>query len=205
MLTVYIIAAAVGGILVLLSALGGGDGDTAELEGGAPHAEIDTGADADHGEHGGDLGWLSFFGMRFWSYFAAFFGLTGVLLSSLTDVAGGLIAGGAAMLGLFSGAGASTATRLLTRSQSSSGVASADLLGAEGVVLVTVRKDVPGKVRCSVRGDVLDLHALTTDDSPIPVGREVLVVGSEGHRVTVVPRETLLLSSTADESQRRGG
>lgn len=213
MLTIYIIAAAVGGALVLLSAIGGGgEGAEHEVEGGEAHAELDTGADHDHdggsdqaSDHEGDWSWMSFFGMRFWSYFSGFFGLTGVLLTMLTDLAVPLVAGGAALLGLFSGFGVSTATRLLTKTQTSSAVEGRDLIGAEGTVLVTVRKETPGKVRISAKGEVLDLQAITSDPTPLAVGREVVIVASQNHRVTVVPKETLLLESKTRTSEPVGG
>jgi hypothetical protein len=201
MLAIYILAAAIGGVLVVLSAIGGGDhGDGHAEIGTDAHAEIgtDAGSDIAHadgdGGHDADMGWLSFFGLRFWSYFGAFFGLTGLLLTWLTDLGSVMIAAGSGALGLFSGTGVSLGSRLLTSSQTSSAVHGKDLIGVEGVVLVTIKKDAPGKIRCSVRGEVIDLQALT-DEAAIPVGREVMIVSHEDHRVKVIPKESLLLQA----------
>ena len=84
---VYLFSFALGGILLLASILLG-DKDTgqadvdadadASADAGAPHQGLDHGVP---GSHGGLAGvFTAFLSMRFWMFFVAFFGLTGLVL-----------------------------------------------------------------------------------------------------------------------------
>jgi membrane-bound ClpP family serine protease len=63
-----------------------------------------------------------------------------------------------------------------------------DYIGVLGRTLVPVRPSQPGKVRVSIKGDTLDLIALSEGDKEIASGEEIVVVGLEGDRVRVAPK-----------------
>jgi len=197
MISLYIIAAVVGGALVALSAFGAGDHDhdhdhEAHLD---QDAEIDH--DGDHEVHAlanieHDATWLPFLSLRFWTYFSAFFGLTGLGLTYLTDLAAPIGALLSAGTGVGSGLGISYAMRRLRASETHSGSSSEDLIGSEGTVLLTVRKDDPGKVRCRIKGELIDVLAVSEEENEIERGAEVIVVGFEDDRASVLRRTDLL-------------
>lgn len=187
---------------MLLSALVGGHHD-AELDSGA---EADVDADADHG---GDPG-HSILGLRFWTHFAAAFGLTGVLLGLMGT--GGLTAAIAATVtGFSAGLGISVATRFLRRTEPQSLASSQDLVGLEGKVTVAVGgKEQPGKIRCITRGEILDLTAETDDPNGIELGAEIMVVEVRESRVSIVRRGALLsegqsIRGALGDGQKDGG
>ena len=72
LMAIYITAACIGAGLIALTLLVGGDHD-ADID--SPDAEGDAGFDA--------AGWLPFASLRFWTFFSAAFGLTGIGLSAL--------------------------------------------------------------------------------------------------------------------------
>ena len=75
MLTLYIVSAAVAGVLILLSLMGADHGVEHEV-----HFDHDSDHDSEHSGH-----WLPFFSLRFYTYFFAGLGVTGLLLHWLTD------------------------------------------------------------------------------------------------------------------------
>jgi hypothetical protein len=188
----YLASAAFGLVLVGASALlGGGDHDAdhdADHDLEADHdVEHDLEHDADH-EHGGlhDAGmalahvhavpgpWLPFTSLRFWSFFAAAFGVTGSAL-----VAGGVMEPFAGLVsaptGLAVGWGAALLLRQL-RTDTVSGEVTLDrFAGEEARVVLAVRPGGTGKIRLSTRTGVLDLPARTLDAHEIGVGSPVLV------------------------------
>src|SRR5690349_10121353 len=98
MLTVYIVSAVVAGVLVLLSLLGIGHEVGHDLNFEVAH-EVDH--DADHGDGAGL--WMPFFSMRFYTYFFAAFGTTGLLLHFLTTTPSMIALWISVGVGLFSG------------------------------------------------------------------------------------------------------
>jgi hypothetical protein len=205
MLTLYVALLIVGGALVVASMFGAGHGDAdvgaevdADVGGGALEA---TGADAPAVEHGGAeeaLAWLGFFGLRFWTWAAAFAGLTGLALrfvAGLREPAAGIASG---LMGLLAGASASATYRLVARAQTTSAVSEDDLVGQDAEVVVALgggeaaTLGAPGKVRVSLRGEVLDLVADTHEGAGFAVGAPVTIVASRAARVTVVRRDALL-------------
>ena len=78
MLMVYLIALIVGGVLLALTLVLGGAVDH--------HAGGDLDHHAGDGGHGGSFdavfGWLPVTSLRFWTFFAAFFGAVGTVLSA---------------------------------------------------------------------------------------------------------------------------
>jgi hypothetical protein len=217
MLSVYIIAAVFGGSLLLLSALGGG-GDDAHADGvDALDVDVDVDADfdvhidadvdadidfhaasgtdlvVDHGVEGGaDLAsWLPFFSLRFWIYFAATFGLTGAIITSL-ELTSALFTGLlAAATGMIAGTGMVATVRALKKGESTS-LRALDFESAEATASTTIRRGEVGKIRTHVRGEWVDLLAETMDDEPISPGESVIIVEMRGANATVVRSATIL-------------
>jgi hypothetical protein len=205
MLTFYVVAAIVGGVFVLLSALGGlgkdglekdlfdKDFDAADLDTDAG-VEAGAGVEAESGaESGGGHAisadhselWLPFLSMRFWTYFFAVFGVTGLLLTSVWRE-GMPTAVLSSLMGLACGLGMAYATRYLRRSTTSSGVGVRDFVGVEAVVLFGVSDRQSGKIRAVVKGREVDLLATTDEAGPIERGARVMIIGFEGPRARVV-------------------
>lgn len=182
MLLVYIVSAIVAGVLVLLSLFGAEhDSDT--------HLDITTGHDGTF-EH--DQGfWLPFFSLRFYTYFFAAFGTTGLLLHYFTDV--GTVAGAwiAGIVGMVAGLSIAIMIRLLRVTETTTSAKDKDVLGKEGTVLVAIRGSNPGRIRCTVKGDIIDFLAISDQPDAIEPGEMVVVVAMENGRAQVVSRSSI--------------
>src|SRR5687768_6536709 len=95
MLIVYILSAIVGGILVAASALMGGDHDAHV---GDTHFDGIDGHDGIHSDI-----YLPFLSLRFWTFFAACFGITGLLLTNFSSAASATVAVVSLITGVFAG------------------------------------------------------------------------------------------------------
>jgi membrane protein implicated in regulation of membrane protease activity len=173
---------------VLLGAsmlLGGGDGH------GDAHG--DAGTDAGHGTDGAasadghdapggfESFLVAFLSMRFWTFFLAFFGLTGVVLDGLGLVPSSTVAGVLALgMGLFAGRGAVWFMARVRADDSNSAASAKDYVGKTGRVLVAFGPGQTGKVRVEVRGSTMDLLATPIDDATFALREEVIVVEVEG-------------------------
>jgi membrane protein implicated in regulation of membrane protease activity len=171
--------------LIAASALGGGD--HGDVHGGDVHA----GGDHGNGDHpnSGAAAWLSLFGLRFWSFGAAFFGLTGLVLRALgwSAIAPFLATG----LGVAAGLGASATFRMIGRETIGEVKGSGALLGREGKLLLPVDKGQRGKVRLGQPGGGhLDLVAESDEAIALPAGSDVLVIEIRGN-VAVVARASV--------------
>ena len=184
MVVVYVGSLLFGGVLIAASFFGAGH-----------DADVHVG-DAGHGDSG-DGGHdqssasaiLSLFGLRFWSFGSAFFGLTGVVLHLIGGpalaVAAPLISGG---VGVVAGLGASTAFRALARDTIGQVKGASALVGREGRLLLPVARTQRGKVRMPVPGGGhVDLLAESDDDDALDAGVEVLIVEVRGN-VAIVER-----------------
>ena len=183
MLLVYAVSAIVAGVLVALSVMGAGH-----------DADHDIHLDAHHdtdGHEGSGGHWLPFFSLRFYTYFFAAFGTTGLLLHFLTKTESGLGIWISAIVGLLSGLGVSLAIRLLRLSETSGSAKEQDVLGKQGEVLVAIRGKTPGRVRCEVRGDIIDYTAITEEDGDIEAGQQVVVVSMENGVAQVMRTESI--------------
>jgi hypothetical protein len=184
----YVFALVLGSILLGASFLLGGDHDgDGDAHGDVDHDhDLDAHADGDHDAQG-DLG--GFFGvlgsMRFWTFFAAFFGLTGVVLDGF-DLTGELMA-----LGLSIGVGFVTgwlAVTLIRRlSAHDTGVAAGvdDYVGKSGELLIAVRPDRIGKIRIELKGTTVDVLALSEDEA-IAKGEQALILEMREDKAVVV-------------------
>lgn len=175
MLIVYAVSALVAGVLVLLS-LFGSDHDS----------DVDTG---DH-DTAGDF-WLPFFSLRFYTYFFAGFGATGLLLHFLTQTNPITSAWISGAVGLISGLGVSILIRILKVTETSGSANERDVLGKEGKVMVAIRGSNPGQIRCTVRGDIIDFTAFTEEPGAIEAGETVLVVAMENGKAQVVRHSSI--------------
>lgn len=141
------------------------------------------GKDTDHGDHGGDAGlaWAPFGSLRFWVFFFAFGGGAGFALTKLdTGTVPSAIA--AAVIGWVSGALAVTIVRQMTKSQVSSDIAGAELVGLTGTLTLPIGPNKPGKVRVELKGKAEDFVAnIVEDGGDLPTGSTVLIV-AEGER-----------------------
>lgn len=200
MIAFYLGAFLFGGIVLGASMLLGGhdDGDAeahgdAEVEAEADaDAEIEAdGADHDH-DHGhgafdkaidkhvdlksGDLQWfwLPFLSVRFWTFFAASFGATGLALS--------LVGPGEPWTGLIStpfglgiGYAAALAFRRVQGDQVSGDVGLGRYVGLEAKVIVPVRPGEVGKIAVDALSGRLELPARTRDGKVLEHGATVLI------------------------------
>jgi len=180
----YVFALVLGSILLGASFLLGG-GDDADID-----LDLDHEADG-HGGGPGDL--MGLFGVlasiRFWTFFAAFFGLTGILLDILA------LAGKFAGFGLAVGVGALTgwtAVTLINRlSASDVGVAAGvdDYIGKTGEMLIAVGPNKLGKVRIELKGTTVDMLA-ESDELSIARGEQAMIVDMRGSKAVVVGLDT---------------
>jgi len=196
----YIGALLFGGVLLALSLFAGGHDDAGgdahghgdghgegelEADGGDAEAHADGhGGHDSHGahvahEHGGAIdGFLSTFAsLRFWTFFFAFGGATGLALTILglptvvTAIAAGVMGGAV-------GGFAAWAFRYIGKNSLSSSLSSEDWIGRTAKVTVPVSPGRAGKILLTFDNEVKELIALSAgeSDGAIGVGEEVLVV-----------------------------
>ncbi|MGF1469266.1 MAG: hypothetical protein ACFCGT_24350 [Sandaracinaceae bacterium] len=203
----YLFSLIVGGVLLGASILLGGH-DDADVEGGGHldvdgdldvdvdgDLDVDGDADAHAGHHGHDTigghgsfeGFLlTFLSLRFWTFFLAFFGLTGIVVDGL-DLAGSSLVALLLAVGMGGavGVGAVSAIRALTASSSGHLVRTRDYIGKTARVIVPSRNGSLGKVRVDIQGSSVDLLAVGMEGEEIEGREEVLIVEMEGSKARV--------------------
>lgn len=143
--------------------------------------------------HAAAGGWASIFGsLRFYMFAAIAFGAVGAPVTAFGSVAPALTCGVALLTALAVGIAASFGFRLLGRDTSGGGAKEADLLGKVGRVLIACEKGRRGKVRLTVRGQLLDVVA-TTDELRLGPGAGVIVQEVHAERVHVCAAPSELL------------
>lgn len=196
----YLFSLIVGGVLLGASILLGGHDSDLDADGDADvdldldadadadvDLDLDADADADVDKdfgHGDAAGFLyTFLSMRFWVFFLAFFGLTGIILDGLdlTNPWVGLAL--ALLMGSGSGFTAVTAIRKLGSDKDSRVITSKDYVGKTARVLVPFEGEGMGKVRVDIRGNSIDLLASGLEDGGYE--GEVLIVEMDGPRARV--------------------
>lgn len=187
MLAVYIVAAIVGGGLIVLSALGGLGHGTGLDDVGGHGASFEAQHDVDTGH---DLAapsdaWLPFLSLRFWTYFMGGFGGLGLLLTVLGMTREPATAALSAGMGLALGLTVAWGMRALQRMTMDNTVLSDDFLGKEAKVLVASRGSQPGKVRLSIKGDLIDMLARSESGHELEPGESVVVVAIDGNEARV--------------------
>lgn len=228
MITLYIVCLVVGGVLVAASALTGGGHDDVhhEVEPEAhaetePEAEV-HGHDVSHEVELSDLtnvpsatstevaggAWLPFLSLRFWTFFSAFFGLTGLTVTGLSLASPPIALAAAVGVGVVSGVGVTSLFRLVKGAQVDSSIEPDDIQGAVARVLLAIDAGSEGMVRVKVKGAVKDLRAVTDDGAPLPRGSLalVLLVRDGVARVTATGDRAVDTSSeTAQAASKRPG
>jgi membrane protein implicated in regulation of membrane protease activity len=180
MIYLYIFALIVGGLLLGASLLLGGHGDHVggHAEGPAPASVGDL--------QGIESLLLRMLSARFWTFFTAFFGITGLILDGFGVVSSPWLAALCAVgMGLFAGSFASWLVRAMTAESSNSAVSSADYVGKTGRLLVGFGPGATGKIRLEVKGSTIDLLCTSMDDGTYESRDEVIVVEMDGARARV--------------------
>ncbi len=177
MLPIYLGALGFGGTLVIVSLLVG-----------AGHHGIDHHVDG-HGHAGlsaAAFGWLPVTSLRFWTFFLCFGGLAGTALTYSNELVEPVVGVASAAVGWFAGV-AVVATMKRAEKGTGSAITRKDLEGEVGNVLVAVAPGQFGKIRVSVKGQIVDLAAETVDEGKsFAPGTKVMIVGeSENGRVQV--------------------
>lgn len=205
MLTAYIIAAIVGGGLILVSALGGltsGLLDGVESDSDLDLDQVDFDNDVsldgnhdisghpDHAEFVKEAVatsefWLPFFSLRFWIYFMATFGLIGSIATIFSLAASWIVVLVSVLSALVMGTLVAYVMRFLMKNSFDSSILQEDFLGVSGHILVPPRNGEPGKIRMSIKGETIDMLALPPEGIELKRGEEVVVVQLEGTKVQV--------------------
>lgn len=196
---IYLTSLIIGGVLLGASILLGGH-DDADLD-ASGDVDGDLGADAEldidadggldkdvdptgHGDFSGVL--FSFLSLRFWTFFLAFFGLTGIVLGSLnlvsSDWLGFLLALG---MGLSTGLGATAIIRRLSADHTGRAVSSRDYIGKTARVIVPFEGQGVGKIRVDIKGSTVDLLASGFEEEGYGGKEEVVIVEMDGARARV--------------------
>ncbi len=189
---VYLFTLIIGAVLLGASILLGGhgaDGD-ADIEADAD-ADVDAEGGLDKevsvGAHGALSGLLwSFLSLRFWTFFFAFFGLTGLVLD-LLDLVGNPWATLAIALAMGGGVGMAAVAIINALGADTTGkaVEAGDYVGKTARVIVPFEGARVGKVRVDVKGSSVDLLASAVEEDAFASKEEVLIVEVEGTRAKV--------------------
>ena len=181
MIYVYLFSLIVGGILLGSSVFLGAHGDG--------HADVhaDPGEPAfEHDAAGAESLLALFLSVRFWMFFAAFFGLTGLLFTAMGLLpwwwAIGLISLG---VGVAAGGGAALLLREAAGRQSNSSATTKDLVGKTARVMVAFGPGETGKVRLETKGTTQELLAVSVDETRFDLKEEAQIVAIEGTRARV--------------------
>jgi hypothetical protein len=210
MLTLYLSCLLVGGVFVGLSVFSGLDKDAdfaadSDFDGdfdadagvsGEAHVDHASLAEASHGVDDSRRRrkrmWLPFLSFRFWTFGAAFFGLTGVVLSVLDLSVEPITLGLAGGVGLAVGAAASSIVRALRRPVGARKVTGRDFEGAVGELLLPLKAAGVSKVRVVVSGAAHELVAIPAEAQALDRGARVVVLGLDPEgRARVAPEEQL--------------
>lgn len=199
MITLYLITLIVGGGLLMLSIFGGGehdadhdfDGDIDGDFGGGMDADMDMDGDVDGFDTGGYDAWLPIGSLRFWTFFAAFFGLVGTVLVAMGAMSKTMTLAPAIGVGYLSGIVATKVLRALTKQRVGKVVGSSDLVGVTGTLMLPASKSEPGKIRFKLGGRILEEIAYT-DEGSMEQGAHVLIIAKhEEDGVLVAPAPLL--------------
>lgn len=173
----YLFSLVVGGGLLGVSIVLGGHDAPHDVHAG--EALAPAGQEAPLGGLESYLYWLV--SLRFWTFFVAFFGLTGLVFDGLGLVSSQtLTVVIATVMGLCCGGGAMFVLGKLTKEQNNSAISSTDYIGRTGRVLVGFAPGGVGKVRIEVKGSSVDLLAMPEDEHTYATNDEVIVVEMSG-------------------------
>jgi membrane protein implicated in regulation of membrane protease activity len=205
MLSAYIVCLLAGGILLVASMFGGHDSDADA--GGEVDTSVDAdgdaeaGASADGHSHHEWMSHLPFLSLRFWTWAATFFGVTGLALS-LTGTPAVLTAILSAATGLATGWGASYVLARLTKTEVGVLPEASSHIGCEGKLLLPLIPGERSKVRLRVGGTDVDLVAETDSRDTLSSGSPVWVVGLRGTHVVVEASPVLPEKASDSETDK---
>jgi hypothetical protein len=134
--------------------------------------------------------------MRFWTFFAAFFGLTGLVLDGL-DLATEYAALGLALgVGFAAGWAAVTVIRRLSANDTGIVAGVGDYVGKSGEMLISAGPGRLGKVRIELMGTTVDVLA-ESDDELIGRGEQALILEMRKDKAVVVKFDSASRSAPA--------
>ena len=192
---VYLFSLIVGGILLGASIFLGGDHGDADAD---IDVDADGGFDVDAegvkdlhldrgvGDHGAPFLLWALTSLRFWTFFLAFFGLTGLVFQGL-----GLIAAWPITLALSVGMGslvgylATGIIRWLAEDRSGQVAGASDFVGKSARVLIPVQGSSAGKVRLQLKGSTVDVLAVTEEGENFAAQEEALIIDMDGTRARI--------------------
>lgn len=205
LVSAYVFALVIGGVLLLASiflgshgAHGGATGADHTLDDNAVEQQVldkevfqDQFA-TDVGSHGAfDTLLNGLRSFRFWIFFCAFFGLTGVVLE-LLSVFWPITFVLAVLMGAAAAWGMTGAFQFLGRTSANSAPSAADYIGKTARVMVAFDRNGQGKVRIELKGNTIDLLARTDEVTPLEIKEDVVIVGFEDTTARVMRYQTRL-------------
>lgn len=216
--TAYWVCLIVGGGLLLISALAGGDTDAdLDVDTGGIDADFDADVAAEAGgdfsgdieaHHATDIPYASalasWFSLRFVVFFAAVFGAVGVVLTHLTEIGRGLVLGIALAAGFALGQAVQHLFLQLRRSSGNSTTRPQDYVNKLARVTIAVSGPKKGQVSLQVRDARRFVPAVAKQDAAaFEIGAEVVVVGYRAGIAEVISRdeyEVLTRKESGDQS-----
>lgn len=199
----YVISLIVGGGLLAISAVFGGDAEAdVDIDAGAEiDADVDLDGELDTGG-AGPLDLSSWFSMRFLIYFAAAFGLVGTALTWMSDASSTWVLASALIGGTLVGQIAHQLFRYLVRSSSNSATKTKDYINKTARVTVAIRPSARGEVaiRIGDRERFVPARARRDEDA-FDTGATVGVVAFENGTARVVSKNEYEFTSKT----RKGG
>ena len=194
MLTAYLSTLIIGGSLLMLSIFAGGDHEfdhDVEFD-----ADFDADADLDMDGHGSGFdvhgfdAWLPIGSLRFWTFFCAFFGLSGTALTAIGDLGMTMTLAPSIGVGYLSGVVATKAMRSLTSNSVGKVLTAGDLIGTIGTLMLPVAPGVEGKIRLETGERVLE--QIANSEETLEAGAKALVISvNEKGGVWVAPAPLL--------------
>lgn len=155
-----------------------------------PAHELDADHDVqdghDHGDHDYDAG-LRIFTVRGFVAFFTMFGWTGLAMMR-SGINGGISIGFGVICGIISMVAIAVIMKLFMKLQSDGTFEISHTLGRSGTVYLTIpaaRKD-KGKVTILAGDHLVELDAVTDNESPLKTGEEVTVIALSGSNTLVV-------------------
>ena len=207
--SLYIAAFGFGALFILTSIIfGGSDSDfDKDIDVDLDH-DIDIDHDIElHGGYDTELdaeAWLPFLSLRFWTFAFFSFGMSGTILNFLND--GGsqtvtLII--SIFLGLTLGYGISWTFQKLKKDSVTASTDAKSFELQEGTVELTIRPHSQGKIRLKIDNQIVDLRAITQDDTEIKIGAKVIIVSVENGvaNVTKISRPSLPLFQEIEDKE----
>ncbi|MEM9456713.1 MAG: hypothetical protein AAGF11_21225 [Myxococcota bacterium] len=210
LLTLYLSSLVVGGVFVGLSSVGAFGREVDVSDDGDFDADIDGDFDADAGADAGQGNamaladgshglaptrrklWLPVMSFRFWTFGAAFFGLAGTLLTTLTGL--GTVAVAAASTGTGVGVGSLSAwlVRWLRRPVGES-VRLRDYSGQVAELVLPLREGGVSRIKLRVQERERTMLAVAPEPLALPAGTRVVVLNiDESGKAQIAPEGSLL-------------